>query len=139
VVGEQLEATPAGIGKMAKDRLISMVMSDFWDAIQDQGLLGAALAVPSILGVGIQTYAPTANQIKDKINNDIENQVWSQYPPQIRELSDQIIKLENSKVAGDGAKARQLLIQHPEILMARRLIAQQKAFLKRQLQMQEMR
>jgi hypothetical protein len=68
---------------------------------------------------------------------DIEDKVWQQYSPQVKTISDEIIKLENSKNRNDNVKARQILMQHPEILMARRIIAQQKALHKRQQLLQQ--
>jgi hypothetical protein len=57
----------------------------------------------------------------------IEDQVWSQYAPEIRSLSDQIIIAERT----DPRAAKLMLRQHPEILMARRVIALQKQQMRR--------
>lgn len=66
------------------------------------------------------------------VRNTVENQVWSQYPVQLRRISDQIKKLESSDSPSDQLKARQMLMQYPQILMARKIIAQQIALYKRQ-------
>ncbi len=50
---------------------------------------------------------------------DIENQIWSNYPPQLKQLSDQIINVERTDPRG----AKQMLFQYPQIVMARRIIA----------------
>ncbi len=68
-----------------------------------------------------------------------ENNIWAQYPPNLRTLSDQIIKLENSDNRNDQIQARQLLMQHPEILAIRRKVAIEKARVKREMVIQSRR
>jgi len=50
---------------------------------------------------------------------DIENQVWAQYPPELRQISDQIRLLEQT----DPRQAKWALMRYPKILYVRRLIA----------------
>ena len=59
---------------------------------------------------------------------DIETKVWEQMPPQLKQVADQISNLENY----NPTEAKRLLVQYPQIVMARRRIA----FLKKQLKMQ---
>lgn len=59
---------------------------------------------------------------------DITDYIWSMYPPELKQLSDQIYLLEMR----DPAKARQALKQFPQILRARELIAMYKRALREQ-------
>ncbi|KKN29348.1 hypothetical protein LCGC14_0845090 [marine sediment metagenome] len=56
---------------------------------------------------------------------DIEGQVWQQYPPELKQISDQIIIKERA----DPLEAKRQLFNYPQIVLARRQIA----LLKRQL------
>ncbi|KKK77266.1 hypothetical protein LCGC14_2855350, partial [marine sediment metagenome] len=56
---------------------------------------------------------------------DIERQVWSQLPPELKQISDQIKILERT----DPISAKRMLFRYPQIVFARRQIA----LLKRQL------
>jgi predicted GNAT family acetyltransferase len=59
---------------------------------------------------------------------DIVDYVWAMYPPELKELSNQITILEMQ----DPARARQALKQFPQILRARELIAMYKKALRDQ-------
>jgi hypothetical protein len=59
VIGEELEATPEGVGKQAFNRLVPLVIQDMYDAFQSEGLIGMAKASPGIMGMGITTYPDT--------------------------------------------------------------------------------
>lgn len=54
---------------------------------------------------------------------EIADRVWANYSPQLREISDQIIVMENSGLREDKMRAKQLLFRYPQIVMARRMIA----------------
>jgi hypothetical protein len=90
-VGEELEGTPAGVGKIAKDRLLPMVLNDFWDAFEEDGWIGLAAAAPALFGGGIVAYhrEPTEklnswiytlenqeDQFQDLILGDKEGDAW---------------------------------------------------------------
>jgi len=88
------------------------------------------------LGMPVSTASKEV-QAKEFLNanlNAAEDKIWRQYSPDLRTLSDQIIKLENSDNRNDKIQARQLLMQHPEILSIRRKIAIEKAKVKREMQ-----
>ena len=57
---------------------------------------------------------------------DIEDQIWAQYPPEYKQIADQIKQLERS----DPVSAKRLQVQYPAVLWARRLIAQMRKQLK---------
>ncbi len=77
-------------------------------------------------------YPDTPQGRLDSARDSVENEIWSQYPSQMKIISDEIIRLENTNNRNDAVKARQMLMQYPQILMARRLIAQRMALIKRQ-------
>jgi len=52
----------------------------------------------------------------------IEDSVWALYPPEMKELSRQIVLLERT----DPERARRFIKQYPAILRAREIIAQRK-------------
>lgn len=56
---------------------------------------------------------------------DIERQVWAQLPPELKQISDQILMLERT----DPLEAKRRLFSYPQIVFARRQIA----LLKRQM------
>ena len=61
IIGEELEPTPAGVAKIAKEKLLPMVMNDFWDAIDEEGWLeGSLISIPSLLGWGQVTIPKKA-------------------------------------------------------------------------------
>ena len=57
---------------------------------------------------------------------DIERQIWLQYPPELKQISDQIIILERT----DPLEAKRQLFKYPSIVLARRQIALEKKRLK---------
>ncbi len=64
-IGEELTAENAP--KILLEKLLPMFITDIVDAIRDTGLLGGAIALPSILGVGVQTYSDNWNTNGDKL------------------------------------------------------------------------
>ncbi len=62
----------------------------------------------------LDKFAGVVNDYKS-----VESVVWSQYPPELKQLADYISSMEQV----DSAKARRLIRQCPAILMARRNIA----------------
>jgi len=57
---------------------------------------------------------------------EIESQVWSKYDPQLRQIAEQIKILEQT----DPRQAKMIAVRYPQILMARKMIAQYKKMLK---------
>jgi hypothetical protein len=57
--GRPMEATEEGLKQQAFERLVPLFAQDMYDAFQDEGLTGLALASPGFLGVGVQTYPDT--------------------------------------------------------------------------------
>jgi len=59
---------------------------------------------------------------------EIENQIWAQYPPELRQLAQQISIVERT----DPRQGRMMLLQYPQIVMARRMAAMYKKQFKAQ-------
>jgi len=51
------------VGKEAGLRFVSMVVQDMYDLYEERGLEGLLMASPAIFGIGVQTYAPNAEEI----------------------------------------------------------------------------
>jgi hypothetical protein len=74
-----------------KDLFLPMASEDIWNAYQEYGGVGAAaVAAPTILGVGVNTYQP--NPAKDKSNfgfkdpfkNEFGKQFGTQFPKEFK-------------------------------------------------------
>lgn len=59
---------------------------------------------------------------------DIENQVWSQFPQELKQVADQISMVERQ----DPDQAKRMLFQYPQVVWIRKQIAQRRKFLKQQ-------
>lgn len=57
--GDKVDATPAGIRRILFNEFVPMIAQDLISGAQDAGAVGAVKTLPTILGVGTQTYAPT--------------------------------------------------------------------------------
>jgi len=59
--------------------------------------------------------------VEDYLCKEFEKRVWAKYPPQFKQISDDIKRLES-----DSPLERALLAEYPEIQYARKIIAIQK-------------
>ena len=50
---------------------------------------------------------------------NIENQIWANFPPQLKQIANQIQIMERA----DPNQAKRMLFQYPQIVMARKQIA----------------
>lgn len=75
-IGEEFEFTQEVI-----NRVTPMVLQDLFDLIEERGALeGIGMALPAFFGVGVQTYAPTAEDMvraKNSVNRSV-NQLMKQ-------------------------------------------------------------
>jgi hypothetical protein len=55
-IGEPMEATVQSVEANLVNRFAPFALQDLWDAIKAQGLVGAGLAAPAFVGVGVQTF-----------------------------------------------------------------------------------
>ena len=55
-LGEEMKASPESVLEQTYNRLTPMAIQDLVDAIRDRGGSGAWFGIPSMLGVGVQTY-----------------------------------------------------------------------------------
>ncbi|KKL84934.1 hypothetical protein LCGC14_1959780, partial [marine sediment metagenome] len=62
IVGEELEGTPAGIGKQAFNRLVPLVWQDIVEGVREEGVRGGIISSLAIGGIGVQTYETFAQQ-----------------------------------------------------------------------------
>jgi hypothetical protein len=65
-LGQKLE-----IPKEVAQRFTPMVIQDMYDLVKERGLEGIGMAIPTIFGVGVQTYAPTAQEMVYSANSVI--------------------------------------------------------------------
>lgn len=92
---------------------------------------GAMDYIEQMRGIRYQDY-PRAYQMLYQAKEvlqpywDIERQIWSQYSPELQQISDQIKIIDRT----DKLQAKRLLFQHPDIVWARRQIAFEKKRLK---------
>lgn len=57
--GDKVDTTPANLRTILFNEFVPMIAQDIIDGAKDAGVVGAAKALPTIVGVGTQTYAPT--------------------------------------------------------------------------------
>ncbi len=63
-LGQKLE-----VGKEVGQRFVPMVIQDMYDLVKERGLEGVGMSIPAIFGVGVQTYAPTAQEMVYSANS----------------------------------------------------------------------
>ena len=75
--------------------------------------------------MGARWEEPTALQMLRQAREllkpywDIQEAIWRNYPPELRQISDSVMILERT----DPQQAKNILMQYPAILMARRMVA----------------
>jgi hypothetical protein len=60
-IGEDMKMDKATAARIATEKLIPMWIGDIKDALKMEGITGAMIAIPTVFGVGAQTYEPTSN------------------------------------------------------------------------------
>ncbi len=55
-IGEELTLEAKSLATQAFNRLVPMFIQDLVDAVNDSGIAGGLMAMPGLLGVGVQTY-----------------------------------------------------------------------------------
>jgi hypothetical protein len=66
-IGEELTLKSEDLKQQAYERLVPMFAQDIVDAMNDSGMVGIGLGLPSALGVGVQTYADNWNSEESKL------------------------------------------------------------------------
>ncbi len=132
-MGEEMTLEGGFLAEQAYQRMMPLAVQDVIDAIQQEGPVGGIIASPSFLGVGVMTYPEMTPEEKYTAQQayayqNIEKKVWSQHPPEVKSLHDQINKLEKT----DLREARKLLYANPAVMWARKTIAQEKIRWKQQ-------
>lgn len=61
--GKNMIGQDFNLDREVLDRFVPMAAKDAYDLIQDRGAVGAPMAVPSMLGVGVQTYQTKKKQV----------------------------------------------------------------------------
>lgn len=74
VVGQK-HSIPASVAS----RFIPLIIQDVTDAMQSDGPKGIALAAPSLVGVGVQTYKPYKKQTADQKRRADKEEWWDKY------------------------------------------------------------
>lgn len=65
-IGEDTKMDKETATRIALEKLIPMWIGDIKDALKMEGIGGAMIAVPTVFGVGVQTYGPS-----DKVNREL--------------------------------------------------------------------
>jgi len=125
-IGEELILEGGAIASQAYQRLAPLAIQDIVDAVNTEGPVGGVVASPGFLGVGVVSYKQTPEQLfrqqKEAAYIEIENTVWSKYPPNYRNIAEESEKLKRE----DKYKAKRLLMQYPAIVMAMNKIEAEK-------------
>lgn len=126
-MGEEMVLEGGFIGEQVFQRMMPLAIQDMVDAWSVDGPVGGLVASPAFFGVGVVTYTEptTPQQLARVAFQEIEGKIWARYPEDLRRTADDIAKLERGDDA-EQAKARRLLQQYPQIMMARRMIALEK-------------
>jgi hypothetical protein len=67
-IGEEIDFSGAGIKAQAFNRLVPMFIQDVVDAVREQGVAGAGLAAPGLVGVGILSYETAFHELHNARN-----------------------------------------------------------------------
>ncbi len=62
--GDKVDTKPANLRTMLFNEFTPMVVQDILDGVRDSGVAGGLKALPTIVGMGTQTYAPTQPKSK---------------------------------------------------------------------------
>ncbi len=65
-----------------------MSIQDTWDALGDEGLIGGLKALPSFVGIGVQTYPDSLNEMEIKIGSPYTRKSKGEEITEIYQLSD---------------------------------------------------
>ncbi len=134
---EPTRETPAGFAKYVAKSFVPFAAEQVPGSIQTtyEGVrtgnvgqtIGGVVGAASQIG-GVKSYPEpkppkiTPATIQERVYTKIENQIWSQYPSNLRMVSQQINSLEQS----NPSEAKKLLYRYPAIMLARKRIALQK-------------
>ena len=107
---------------------------DNWNIAKDKFLGGLPPEIKNYVerNIGVDS-TPTVRRFKQASEMaraywDIEDQIWAQYPPELRQINEQVLILANT----DLRASKMLLKEYPDILRARRLIVYYKKLMRRQ-------
>ena len=67
-LGEKMELTPEVVGREAEKRMVPIFIQDLIEAYEDGGISSAFKALPSVVGVGVQTYGMDTEAADKAIN-----------------------------------------------------------------------
>jgi len=98
-MGEDITSEPTSVRTQLFNRLTPLFLQDMTDAIRDNGVRGAVIAAPGVLGVGVQTFY-TAGQKVDSLTK--------LYDPQHRGFNE-MSSVEFERLSAD----------HPDLATAR--------------------
>ena len=80
------------INEEITNRFIPMVVQDMNDLYKEKGLEGIAMGTPAIFGTGVQTYAPTAQEMVYSTNSVLKNVKELRKQGRIKEAQDLLDK-----------------------------------------------
>jgi len=109
-----------GLAEQRRAQFIKQFGSDAFQYIQDYG--ATSWNEPPEMAV-----LRRAREITRKYWQ-VENQMWSQVPSELKQISDQVMILERT----DERAARRILVQYPQIVWIRKLIARNRKMMKQQ-------
>jgi len=81
-LGDEFSLEPDAVKQQAFQRLVPMFVQDMIEAIQDAGLAGGFMALPALLGVGVQTYGGVGQSAKDELSQALWKKGFNELTPE---------------------------------------------------------
>lgn len=79
--GEPLFNDTAGFSKIARERFLPLAVQDVIDAMEMNGVNGALIGAPAMLGIGVLTYVHDYVRAKNRIAKENGYESWSAIDP----------------------------------------------------------
>jgi hypothetical protein len=86
-IGEPMAATMQSVEANLVNRFAPFALQDLWDAIREQGLVGAGLAAPAFVGLGVQTF-----ETKDDMAQRLSGKNYVDLTPRYKRALDSLYK-----------------------------------------------
>ncbi len=77
-MGEEVSLDTESLRRQAVQRLAPLFIQDMIDAIEQEGLAGGMIALPSMLGIGVTTYMSPVQKIKEELAQDRYGMTWEE-------------------------------------------------------------
>lgn len=100
-VGDDVKLSKASIQTQMRQRLVPMFVQDVWDAVDQEGMAGAALSVPGAFGGSVTSYGPESKRtrdLRDKVAKEIYRMSWEEVGTKYGRLYQQRLEQSDARL-----------------------------------------